>query len=391
MRHDSEPLSGWTCMMRGIAVFLLMVMTCPGHHASLLAQSDPNREEDDQGGMDDVFGRKNLWPRFTLHGFADVTAGIDRSNSGGQESSFDNSFGIGALDLFITSRLARNISFLGETVFEQDSDGHSVVDVERLVLKYTLSDQFWISLGRHHTSLGYWNENYHHGLFLQPVVQRPEALKFEDDGGILPVHSVGVALGGRWFRGSWGLDYAANIGNGRGAAVDEIQNGSDLNDSKAFTTRLTVSRERIGRILFGATLHLDTIPPNPAITGREGEMRERIAGGHFTYRDDRLEVLSEYYDVLHVDVATDERYHHPAYYAIGIWRQFKWKPYVGYDRLNLDEADLFYAGSVIDVKRALVGVRWDLQTFNAIKFEYRHDNRDGVGVHGLYMQASFTF
>ena len=82
--------------------------------------------------------------------------------------------------------MTNRLSFLGEVIFEFDDNGEAVVDIERVVFKYTLSDQLWASMGRHHTQLGYWNEVFHHGLLLQPTVDRPEGLKFEDDGGILP-------------------------------------------------------------------------------------------------------------------------------------------------------------------------------------------------------------
>ena len=67
-----------------------------------------------------------------------------------------------------------------------------VVDVERLQIAYRWSDALRLTAGRGHTALGYWNESYHHGKLLQPTVERPEVLKFEDDGGILPVHFVGL-------------------------------------------------------------------------------------------------------------------------------------------------------------------------------------------------------
>ena len=50
-----------------------------------------------------------------------------------------------------------------------------------------------LEVGRFHTDIGYWNTAFHHGLWLQIPVERPHVLRFEDDGGLVPVHWVGGA------------------------------------------------------------------------------------------------------------------------------------------------------------------------------------------------------
>jgi len=337
------------------------------------------------------FGASDIAPRLSLHGFADVTATAYFDDVDGVGTSSRNYFALGELDLFLVSHLADNVSFLSEIVFESDTDAEVAVELERIFIKYTVSDRFWISLGRHHTAFGDWNETYHHGLLLQPTVARPEVVQFEDHGGVLPVHSVGFALGGRVFKRSWGFEYAANIGNGRGPTSRDVQTGSDLNDQKAVTLRLTASHEAKGRLLFGPMVHFDKIPPNPAVPGREGELTERIVGAYLTYRDDRFELLSEYYYIRHEDNLTGARYNSPGYFLIGVVDFGKLKPYGGYDRLDVDTDDLFYGPEITPLKRGLVGLRWDLNSFNALKFEFRHDIRPGVHSNGFVVQTAFMF
>src|SRR5207244_12772364 len=120
---------------------------------------------------------------------------------------------VGQFHLYLVSRLQRNLSFLGECVIETGEGGETGVDLERMYIRYAWSDYLHLAAGRTHTALGYWNEVFHHGTLLQPTVERPEALKFEDDGGILPVHSVGIEVGGRAERDDWTLDYVGNIAN----------------------------------------------------------------------------------------------------------------------------------------------------------------------------------
>jgi hypothetical protein len=362
---------------------------------SRLAHADdaepPKSVESEPSPMAREFGLSDLAPRLTFHGFADVTANVyfDDAEDGG--SSSRDWFALGELDLFLVSHLADNVSFLSELVFETDTDNTTAVDLERIYIKYTVSDRFWLSVGRHHTALGYWNEAFHHGLLLQPTVERPEVLHWEEHGGILPMHSVGLAMGGRMFRRSWGFEYAGNIGNGRGLTSEDIQTGFDFNDQKALTLRLSASYEGKGRLLFGPMFHLDRIPADPAVPGREGEESERIAGAFVTYRDDRFELFSEYYYVHHEDLLTGSTYDSPGYFLIGALNFGKLEPYAGYDRLDVDDADPYYGPEITPLKRTLLGLRWDLNSFNAIKFELRHDIRPGVHSNGLVVQTAFIF
>ena len=70
-------------------------------------------------------------------------------------------------------------------------------------------------MGRYHTSIGYYNTAYHHGKWFQTAVGRPFLFRFEDEGGILPIHNVGVSVQGRIPSGKLGLNYVAEMGNGR--------------------------------------------------------------------------------------------------------------------------------------------------------------------------------
>src|SRR5262249_53135937 len=158
-----------------------------------------------------------------------------------------------------------------ETVFE---DGG--VDVERLLVRYTRSDRLRIAAGRGHAALGYWNDAYHHGALLQPTIARPQGLRFEDDGGILPVHFVGVELSGALpFQGREPR-YAANVSNGRGKTRDEVQETADLNRNKATALKLSIVRTGAWELLIGGSFYRDLIPVTT------GPIRERIAGAHLS-------------------------------------------------------------------------------------------------------------
>jgi hypothetical protein len=329
-------------------------------------------------------------PRFVLRGFSNVDFNVPWGDSDPDGEEPNSAFLLGQFDLYMTSRLTDQISFLGEVVFELNEAQEAVVDVERLQIRYRWSDGFRAAAGRGHTALGYWNEVYHHGALLQPTVERPEALKFEDDGGILPVHFVGLEVGGKALAGAWTLRYVGTVANGRGPGLDVIQGTADANDSKAWGAKLGAGVGAARSIEFGPVLYADTIPADPATPGRESELSERILGGYAVYHDARVELFSEYFHVRHTDQSDQTRFDHQAGYAIGVLRAGSWRPYLGIDWLDLEEGDAFFAGHT-DLTRLIAGIRYDTGAFHAIKLEYRHDDRPWGVAEELALQAAFTF
>jgi hypothetical protein len=150
-------------------------------------------------------------PRLQLRGYGDVSyAASDRPGS-------TNSFALGQLNLFITSRLTDRVSFLTETVIEADPVNNEFgIEPERLLLLYSVNDYLNLSIGRYHTAIGFYNTAYHHSALMQTTMRRPFLFQFEDNGGILPIHNVGVSATGFISRAA-GLHYVAEIGNGRSA------------------------------------------------------------------------------------------------------------------------------------------------------------------------------
>ena len=93
--------------------------------------------------------------------------------SSDKAESKNNNFYIGGLDLFYTAKISERSQFLSEVLFETTAENSTVVDIERLTVQRTFSDLLKIGIGRFHTALGFWNDNYHHGSFLHKTVDRP--------------------------------------------------------------------------------------------------------------------------------------------------------------------------------------------------------------------------
>jgi hypothetical protein len=330
-------------------------------------------------------------PRFSLHGFSDITWSGQRSTRGTGQAARSESFGLGQLDLYMVSLLGENVSFLAETVFELGRSQVFAADVERVLLSYTWSDLFKLAVGRGHTALGHWNEAYHHGVLLQPTVRRPQALRSEDGGGILPIHFVGMELSGTLPLGGWGLQYVANVANGRGATIDQVQNGNDVNSDKALALKLSLRRDGDRTIRFGPSLYRDLIPADSGNVTREGQIRQLILGSHFVYDDQRVQFMAEAYRVHDDEQQSGREFDHDAWYAVLVGKFGKWNPYVGIDGIDFAPGDPFYTSVGTDLRRILGGIRFDVNPFNALKLELRRDKRPGDTTNAIAIQTAFTF
>src|SRR5205085_10657086 len=118
-----------------------------------------------------------------IRGFVDALTSYDKGKA---------SFGFDEQDLFITSELTDRLSFLGESVFKYtpSSPTEFSVSIERVVIKYNIAGNHNLLIGKHHTPINYWNDNYHHGRVFFPTIERP--LLFA--ANIIPLHTTGISL-----------------------------------------------------------------------------------------------------------------------------------------------------------------------------------------------------
>ncbi len=143
-----------------------------------------------------------------LHGFAD--AGFTAHT---KDATDPTGFNVGSLDFYLTPQFDNNVKGLVEIIFETTPAGEVATDLERMQMGYSFNDNATVWAGRFHTPYGYWNTGFHHGAQIQTAVLRPRFLDFEDKGGILPAHMVGLMANGKFRAGEGKITYDAFAGN----------------------------------------------------------------------------------------------------------------------------------------------------------------------------------
>ncbi len=349
-----------------------------------------------------VGGDGEFGPSLRIKGFADVNYIANEDISGIKEGQ--NTFSLGQVDLFITSELSPKSSFLSEIVFEGDAEtNESEVDLERVVLEYSLNSLIRLKIGRMHTAISYWNTEYHHGKWFQTTAFRPIFYGWEEDRGLLPIHMVGVYLHGKKEADLLDISYGLGLVNGRGRTRTEIQSFQDSNDFKAVNGRFQISSNRLPGLLLGFNGYIDRIPENDLVPkgkfvpdpAREGEIKEAIWGGYVVYNPSILEIINEYTLIIHDDEVSDKKYESIGYYFQLSLQKGKFRPYYRFEYSDIDESDPYWTDLrplFDDYTANTVGLKWDLHTWTTLKIEYRFNNYHGFeNSNDLYVQSAFTF
>ena len=285
-----------------------------------------------------------------MRGFGDI------SFHGNTQKGETTSFSLGQLDLFVTSDVSDKFKFLSEIVFEggpsniygnTTGEANSFsVDVERYLLQYSHNDYLNISAGRVHTSIGYYNTTYHHSSWLQTTTGRPFLFDFEDHGGILPIHMVGVSATGQIPSGSLGLHYVAEVGNGRASRQpldqEPVQNVVDDQNHKAYNIALFARPDSIHGLQAGVSFYRDLLAPE-----NQPKVHESILAAHAVLVRSRYEWLNEALLDRHVLQNSSVSFNTPGFYS-QVSKQFgSYRPYFRYQYVNAPDYEPIYPGREI--------------------------------------------
>jgi hypothetical protein len=323
-------------------------------------------------------------PRLQIQGFADVN--LRASNGRGTT----NAFSLGQLDLFITSQLSEKFSVVSELILEAKRDNSFEFEIHRLLLRYAMNDYLNLSAGRYHSGIGYYNTAFHHGSYFATAANRPFLFAFEGQGGLLPLHNVGVSATGRIPSGSLNLHYIAEVGNGRSArsAIDRtVQTAFDENNGKSYNLGLNARPDWLPGLQTGFSFYHDRLTPVAA-----PNVDQRIMAAHVVYQSPHYEWLNEAVFIRHKpEVAGGGATYTPGFYTQFARRFGKAQPYFRYQYVNAPARDLLLNG-IGRRNGPSFGLRYDLTDYAAFKSQYDRTERRGLSaLDELILQLAFTF
>jgi hypothetical protein len=301
-------------------------------------------------------------------------------------------FQAGEFDLFITSKLSQRLSFLAEVVLGPNNTNYFGIDIERYQLTYKANRYFAATAGRFHTSIGFYNTAYHHGVWFSTAEGRPIMYLFEDSGGILPVHMVGLNLTGAVPHTSkLGLHYIAEVGNGltsntNNTAIESVQNFYSDRNAKATNVAAYIRPEMVSGLQIGGSWYHDRLyPPG------EAGVTQNIESAYVVYLTSDWEFLNEAVLLTNKQDGIIAPFRSPMSYIQAARKFGIYKPYFRYqyvrdhlgDPLNLLEGT-YYGPSV--------GLRIDFEEYAAFKLQYNHLYQSTrMAGNGLNAQLAFTF
>lgn len=330
-------------------------------------------------------------PRLKLNVFGDV--GYEATDARHVTS---NTFEIGSMDLFMTSRLSEKTSLLGEVLFIAAEDNSISLDIERLLFQYKQNDYFGFGVGRYHTSIGYYNTAFHQGAWFETAIGRPFMYAFDDEGGFLPLQEVGVTTYGKIPSGKLGLNYVAEVGNGRNHLLggEPAQNAQDTNNGKSVNVELFARPSALPDAEFGFSIYHDYVTFSDNINHDE-----LIATVHAIYVNSKYEFLNEAMMVRHADSSTGApgAFHTPAFYTQFSRAFGKYRPYFRYQYINAGVDEPIYGdptdGPVVGRRQSpSAGLRYDFNEHAAFKLQYDRMTIRGEGSSNqLDSQFAFTF
>jgi hypothetical protein len=301
-----------------------------------------------------------------------------------------SAFQAGEFDLFMTSKLSDRLSFLAEMVFGPDATNEFGIDIERYTLTYKANRYFSANAGRVHTSIGYYNTAYHHGNWFSTATGRPIMYLFEDSGGILPVHLVGLSFTGAVPKTQkLGLHWVGEVGNGLSSnsnVAESVQNFYSDRNYKATNIAAYIKPELLPGAQIGGSWYHDGLNP----TGLP-EVRQNIESAHVVFFNSAWESMTEGVMLSNHLTGTPAPLRSPMAYT-QVARKFGiYKPYFRYQYVRDNPKDpvnllkgTYYGPSI--------GLRTDFSEYVAFKLQFNHlFESNQLAGNGLDSQLAFTF
>jgi hypothetical protein len=332
-----------------------------------------------------------------IRGYADVGFGNppqEKLPEGGLQHS-KRSFQIADFHLFVTAKVSDHWSFLSELLITSDFTNEASAELDRMVFQYNPNKYLRVGFGKFNAAVGYYPNQFHRAKFYQTATGRPLMFSDEDNGGILPVHQVGITVQGEIPSGALGLHYIGEITNGRSFNSNsaEVQNFTDGNNGKAMNAGLFVRPDRVPALDVGFTVYRDSLEPDGL-----GNVQETITAVHAVYSTPTFEFLNEVAILTHDAEQTGVSSTSKSFYTQLSNRFGIVRPYLRYEHQDVPDSDLVFRAGHEDVaiafglrKAASFGLRVDLGTFAVAKVQFDRALQREIWASGAHVQLAFAF
>ncbi len=346
------------------------------------------RKAEQQAQQQIISEIRTKYPSLNIIGFGSTS--FSTTDEAGRTSGFK----MGQFVLHFSSALSPRVSFFGEislTARQDAGEGDPKasgfdVELERNIIRFDQGDHLKISVGRFHSPINWWNSTFHHGVWLQTTIDRPSML-----GTLVPIHFLGVIVGGALGESDMNFSYNIGVGNGRGKVLARAGDAGDVNNNKAWFVNVLSKPDRFFGLDVGVSVYGDQVT-----TTSGAVFDEMIFSAHLIWSKESPEVISEYANIRHETKGGGARFdHQSAYLQIAYrlpWFEARFKPYTRYEYNELDRSEPSFTPSILFKRRGIAGLRFDISTYAALKFEYRNEKRDsGLESNSGLAQVSFTF
>ncbi len=301
-----------------------------------------------------------------IKGFADVQTGAFEDH----EKKTSHGFGLGQLDLFTTSQIDEKTTFLSEVVFEGEASGETAVDIERLIIRRYITDYLNISAGKLHTPIGYWSNAYHHGTLIQPTISRPDAVQFEDHGGSLPIHQVGIQFDGSGISKA-GFYYNLMLSNG--LSKGNVNTGLYTNPM-ALTFQIGI--EPVDNLKFFAGCYFNQIKAGNStyqgvILPRNTNYTMPNAG--MAYLGKNFEVIAEAFNIM-TKMDSIGRYQAWKGFIYAGFTRYRVMPYAVLNVAQFDKGNQYFIPQ--NLVGGILGVRYKFSSTSLLKLEFAANQLD---------------
>jgi signal transduction histidine kinase len=307
--------------------------------------------------------------------FGDIQLRLEQRSEGATPAD-PPSLALGSLSMLLTSRPLESVQLLGELALEYEPPDETELHAERLEVRYTVNELLSLAAGRVHQALGYYNTAFHHGALFQASISRPSVVAFEDEGGLLPVHMVGLEASGELFSSGrrWALGYALSAGNGRAPDPEDVLSVADVNAEKSVNLQAYVEFLPWGLRVGGNALW-DRIPELVDEGGvlLHPELDERILAAHAVLQQRSVIAIAEVYWIHHRGLNVPSTSTVAGFLEASVLLG-RFHPYARVEGLSTSESeDAYFTDSNVEERWVtLAGLRYELAAALVLKAEYSH-------------------